>query len=97
MICPATCAALGAAIAPRAGKGSGELTLVHGPLVSFEDGDSLLADAMHCNYFLIETLLERDVDLVFEQNGARMTDFTRGLRLDTRDHIVFWPKSARPE
>lgn len=97
VICLATGAALDAAIGPHAGKGSGELTLVRGLLESFEAGDVMLADALYCNYFLIAMLLERDVDVVFKQNGARITDFRRGWQLDTRDHIVFWPKPARPE
>jgi hypothetical protein len=97
VICLATGAALDAAIGPHAGKGTGELTLVRGLLESFEAGDVMLADALYCNYFLIAMLLERDVDVVFKQNGARITDFRRGWQLDTRDHIVFWPKPARPE
>ena len=97
VICLATGAALNAAIGPHAGKGSGELTLVRGLLESFEAGDVMLADALYCNYFLIAMLLQRDVDVVFKQNGSRVTDFRRGWQLDTRDHIVFWPKPARPE
>ncbi len=97
VICLATGAALDAAIGPHAGKGTGELSLVRGLLESFEAGDVMLADALYCNYFLIAMLLERDVDVVFKQNGARITDFRRGWQLDTRDHIVFWPKPARPE
>lgn len=97
VICLATGAALDAAIGPYSGKGSGELTLVRGLLESFEAGDVVLADALYCNYFLIAMLLERGVDVVFEQNGARITDFRRGCQLGTRDHVVFWPKPARPE
>lgn len=97
VICLATGAALDAAIGPHSGKGSGELTLVRGLLEGFEAGDVMLADALYCNYFLIAMLLERDVDAVFKQNGSRITDFRRGWQLDTRDHIVFWPKPARPE
>jgi hypothetical protein len=38
------------------------------------------------------------VDVLFEQNGSRITDFRRGQSLGTRDHIVRWPKPAtRPE
>lgn len=35
---------------------------------------------------------------LFEQNGARITDFRRGQSLGTRDHIVRWPNPAdRPQ
>ena len=38
------------------------------------------------------------VDVLFEQNGVRRTDFRRGKSLGTRDHLVHWPKpAARPE
>lgn len=97
VICLATGAALDAAIGPHSGKGSGELSLVRGLLGGFGEGDVMLADALYCNYFLIAALLERDVDVVFEQNGSRITDFRRGWSLGSRDHIVFWPRPARPE
>lgn len=97
VICLATGAALDAAIGPHSGKGSGELALVRSLLGGFAAGDVMLADALYCNYFLIAALLERDVDVVFEQNGSRITDFRRGWSLGARDHIVFWPRPARPE
>jgi hypothetical protein len=38
------------------------------------------------------------VDVLFAQNGARITDFRRGKRLGTRDHRVSWTKpKARPD
>ncbi len=97
VICLATGAALDAAIGPHRGKGSGELGLVRGLLEGFRPGDEMLADALYCNYFLIATLMDAGVDVLFEQNGSRITDFRRGQSLGTRDHIVRWPKPARPE
>ena len=98
VICLATGAALDAAIGPHQGKGSGELGLVRGLLDSFNSGDVMLADALYCNYFLIAALMARGVDVLFEQNGSRITDFRRGHLLGTRDHIVRWPKPvSRPE
>src|SRR5574343_324357 len=98
VICLATGAALDAAIGPHRGKGSGELGLVRGLFESFRPGDVMLADALYCNYFLIAKQMAAGVDVLFEQNGARITDFRRGQSLGTRDHIVRWPKpTARPE
>jgi len=38
------------------------------------------------------------VDVLFEQNGARRTDFRRGGRLGASDHLARWEKpKARPE
>ena len=98
VICLATGAALDAAIGPYSGKGSGELGLVRRLLEGFSAGDVMLADALYCNYFLIATLMDAGVNVLFEQNGARITDFRRGRSLGTRDHLVCWPKPvARPE
>jgi hypothetical protein len=97
VICLATGAALDAAIGPHSGKGTGELGLVRGLLTSFSPGDVMLADALYCNYFLIATLMSAGVNVLFEQNGSRITDFRRGQSLGTRDHLVRWPKPARPE
>jgi hypothetical protein len=98
VICLATGAALDAAIGPHHGKGSGELGLVRQVLGSLRPGDVMLADALYCNYFLIATLMAAGVDVLFEQNGARITDFRRGRSLGTRDHIVRWPKpKVRPQ
>lgn len=98
VICLATGAALDAAIGPHQGKGSGELGLVRQVFGTLRPGDVMLADALYCNYFLIATLMAAGVDVLFEQNGARITDFRRGRSLGTRDHIVRWPKpKARPQ
>ena len=98
VICLATGAALDAAVGPHRGKGSGELGLVRGLLEGFGPGDVMLADALYCNYFLIAAQMAKGVDVLFEQNGSRITDFRRGQSLGTRDHIVCWPKpAARPE
>jgi hypothetical protein len=58
----------------------------------------MLADAFYCNYFLVATMIAAGVDVLFEQNGARHTDFRRGVSLGRRDHLVNWAKSKiRPE
>jgi len=97
VICLASGAALDMAVGPYAGKGSGELGLVRAMLKGFSAGDVMLADALYCNYFLMATLMGAGVDVLFEQNGSRITDFRRGQAVGTRDHLVYWPKpAARP-
>ena len=98
VICLATGAALDAAIGPFSGKGNSELGLLRSLSAAFHPGDVMLADALYCNYFLIATFMAAGVDVLFEQNGARITDFRRGRSLGTRDHLVRWPKPAtRPQ
>jgi hypothetical protein len=98
VICLATGAALDMAVGPHSGKGSGELGLVRSLLQGFSKGDVMLADALYCNYWLIAMQMGKGVDVLFEQNGARTTDFRRGQSLGTRDHLVRWSKPAtRPD
>jgi hypothetical protein len=98
VICLSTGAVMDAAMGPNSGKGSGELGLLRSIVAAFSAGDVMLADALYCNYFLIATLQAAGVEVLFEQNGARITDFRRGQRLGTRDHLVRWPKPRiRPE
>ncbi len=98
VICLSTGALLDAAIGPFTGKGTSELGLLRKLEAAFSPGDVMLADAFYCNYFVIAALQGAGVDVLFAQNGARITDFRRGERLGARDHRVSWPKpQVRPE
>src|SRR5277367_2767975 len=94
----ATGTVLDAVMGPHAGKGNSELGLFRDLLHTLKVGDILLADALYCSYFVIASLRAMGVDVVFEQNGSRITDFRRGQFLGTRDHRVSWTKPpTRPE
>jgi hypothetical protein len=98
VICLSSAAVLDAAIGPFSGKGTGEMALLRSLLDAFEPGDVMLADALFCDYFLIATLQKAGVDVLFEQHGARLTDFRRGERLGPRDHRVSWSRPrTRPD
>ncbi len=98
VICLSTGAVMDAARGPFSGKGSSELGLLRSLGAAFSAGDVMLADALYCNDFLIATLLQAGVEVLFEQNGARITDFRRGQPLGQRDHLVRWPKpKSRPQ
>jgi hypothetical protein len=97
VICLSTGAVLDVAMGPHSGKGSSDLGLFRQLEKLFCAGDVMLADALYCNYFLIARLQALGVDVLFEQHGSRTTDFRRGERLGTRDHLVSWSKpKARP-
>ena len=96
VICLSTGGVIDAAMGPFEGKGHSELSLFQGLLGAFRAGDVMLADALYCTYWLIAELQASGVDVVFEQNGARITDFRRGRRLGVRDHVVSWHKPQRP-
>jgi hypothetical protein len=98
VICLSTGALLDAVMGPHVGKGTSELGLWRRLTSAFSAGDVMLADALYCNYFLIAALQAMGVDVLFPQNGARITDFRRGQKLGRRDHRVSWPKpKARPD
>lgn len=97
VICLSTGAVLDMAMGPLEGPGNSELDLFRSLHGIFCAGDVMLADAFYCHYFLIATLQAAGVDVLFEQNGARHTDFRRGQALGKTDHIVSWPKPRRPQ
>ena len=95
VICLSTGAVVDAAMGPFTGKGHSEHSLMRQLLGAFHAGEVMLADALYCSYWLIAALQSLGVDVVFEQHGSRITDFRRGRRLATRDHIVSWHKPKR--
>lgn len=84
------------AMGPYAGKQTGEAALLWTLLESFEPGDVMIADRLYTSYFMIARLKQLGVDVVMRQHQTRHTDFRRGRRLGTRDHIVQWDRPARP-
>lgn len=73
-----TGAVIDAAMGAYKGKGTGEYGLFRRLRGAFDEGDIMLADRYYCSYFLIADLQARGVDVLFEQRGARSTDFRRG-------------------
>jgi hypothetical protein len=90
LICLGSGAVLNAAIGGCQGKGSDEQSLLRTMLDTLNSGDILLGDAYYASYFLLCELQRRNVNAVFEQQGARKrsTDFRRGQRLGQHDHMI---------
>ena len=88
--CLSTGALLNAAMGAFKGKGSSEQTLLRTLLDTFESGDMMLGDAFFGTYFLLAELQSRNVDALFEQQGARKrsTDFSLGKKLGNQDHLI---------
>jgi len=97
IICLSSGALLNASLSRFSGKGSGEQSLLRSMLDTFNTGDLVLGDALFGDYFLFASLLDRGIDAVFEQLGARkrVTDFRKGKRLGCKDHVVELPKPKR--
>jgi hypothetical protein len=79
-----------ASIGKYSGKETGEQALLRDILHNFKKGDIILADAMFSTYTLFSYVIEKGIDIVFVQNGARSrkTDFTNGEILGKDDHII---------
>ena len=97
IICLASGSIVNAAMGPYKGKGADEQTLLRGMLDSFESGDIVVGDAYFGGYFLLAELMSRGVDAVFEQYGARKksTDFRKGQKLATKDHLITYAKPKK--
>lgn len=100
ILCLGSGAVLDAAIGCYRGKGGDEQSLLRTMLDTLKAGDLLLGDAYYATYFLLCELQARGVDGVFEQYGARRrsSDFRRGHRLESRDHLITLTKpKCKPE
>jgi len=97
VICLSSGALLNSAMSQCSGKGTGEQALLRSMLDTFSTGDLVLGDALFGDYFLLASLQEAGIDAVFEQMGARKltTDFRKGKRLSTKDHLMSIPKPNR--
>lgn len=87
----------GLAIGPYSGKETGETALLRQLFDRLRQGDVVVADCYYCSYFMICLLMELRVDLVARLHHKRTADFNRGQRLGPGDHVVEWPRPARPE
>lgn len=88
-------AILNLGIAKYAGKGQGEVTILHKLSSMFSRGDVLLADCLMCNWRGLYSLKQRGVDTVTRLNRAhRKADVRKGRRLGKDDHVVIWPKPS---
>ena len=92
----ATGALCGFAEGPYKGKETGETALLRSMFDRLESGDVLLGDCCFCSFFMIALLQKRKVDVLFRQHQRRVTDFRKGQRLGTKDHIVRWSKPQHP-
>ena len=97
VICLSSGAVVNASIGQYSGKGSGEQSLLRQLMNTFEVDDIVLGDALYGTYFLLASLINKGIDGLFEQMGARkrVTDFRKGQRLGVKDHIIKLSKPKR--
>jgi Transposase DDE domain len=82
------------AIAPYAGKGTGETTLVRELYDTLARGDVVLADALFDNYFIAWELRQRGLELVARVQAERVGSRTVESRSD--GDIIVWQRPGLP-
>jgi hypothetical protein len=82
------------AIAPYAGKGTGETSLLRAMYDTLRPGDVVLADALFDNYFLACELRDRGVDLVAHAQYRRVG--TRTVRSGLGGDVLLWQRPNKP-
>ena len=89
-------AVLDLGICRYAGKGQSEAALLRQLWDLLRPGDVLLGDRLMCAWTELVMLKQRGVESVCRFTSHRKTDFRRGRRLGSGDHIVNWPKPQKP-
>src|SRR5688572_15006408 len=82
------------AIAPYAGKGTGETTLLRQMYGSLSPGDVVVADALFDNYFIACELRQRGIELVVRVQAERVGSRTVERRPD--GEIIVWQRPNKP-
>jgi DDE family transposase len=82
------------AIAPYAGKGTGETTLLRQMYGSLQPGDVVVADALFDNYFIACELRQRGIELVVRVQAERVGSRTVERRPD--GEIIVWHRPNKP-
>ena len=82
------------AIAPYAGKGTGETTLLRQMYDALSPGDVVLADALFDNYFLACELRQRGIDLVARVQAERVG--SRTVQSGPDGDIIVWQRPNKP-
>jgi len=90
----ATGACCDLAIAPYAGKGTGETTLLRQMYGSLSPGDVVVADALFDNYFLIWELRKLRIDVVARVQAERVGTVTVQSR--PAGDVIVWQRPNKP-
>jgi len=85
------------ALGPYKGKGTGEPALLRALLDGLAADEIVLGDRYFGSFFMLASLIRREVDGLFRMYQGRKFDFRRGRRLGVEDHLVTWTKPQRPD
>ena len=92
----ATACVCDVAIGPYKGKQTGENALLRDRLDAFNEGDVAVFDRYYCSFMMLALLVLGGVHVCARLHQRRPSDFRRGRRLGSDDHLVTWNRPARP-
>jgi len=95
LISLATGAVLDYSLGVYQGKGSGETSLLSQLFGSLSIGDLLMADRYYCTFAIIALLQASGIPVLFPIHARKKVDFSLGVRLDAKDHLIEWLKPKR--
>jgi hypothetical protein len=93
----ATAALCGMALAPYAGKLTGESSLLRSLLDGFDPDDIVVGDRALGNYFLIALGLNRGIGWLARIHQGRKINYRRSRCKACSEQRVTWPRPKRPE
>ena len=77
------------------GKGTGETSLLSQLFDRLSVGDLLMTDRYYCTFAIIARLQARGIPVLFPIHARKKVDFSLGVRLGARDHLINWLKPKR--
>ncbi len=95
LISLATGAVLDYSLGAYQGKGSGETSLLSQLFGSLSIGDLLMADRYYCTFAIIALLQASGIPVLFPIHARKKVDFSLGVRLGAKDHLIEWLKPKR--
>jgi len=77
------------------GKGSGETSLFAQLMHNMDKKDLLIADRYYTTFAIMALMIKRGTPLVFRQRGNIKSDFRRGTKLASKDHLIAYKKPKK--
>ena len=85
------------AVGPYEGKETGESALLRKMLEAFDENDVAVFDRYYCSFMMLAMLSVRGIHVCARLHRFRSSDFRRGRRLGSRDHLITWTRPKRPK
>jgi hypothetical protein len=86
---------IGYSVGAYQGKKTGETSLLSQLFGCLSVGDLLMADRYYCTFSIIALMQALGVPVLFPIHARKKVDFSKGIRLGAKDHLIDWTKPKR--